>query len=168
MVSPRRNPARAVCGHRPPVLPLRFRLYQYSRALFLVGIRRHRSHLVLFLTTHAARAYFQRFHQRLQAGDRVCRRFHLPPPPPPAAPCSARLRSQSAAHNGVNGGVEIGIRHHNRVVFGGAEGLHSLAVGAGGLIDYTPPRRRSRRSSPPQCAGQCTAARHLHCCSARR
>src|SRR5690606_14449337 len=44
-------------------------------------------------------------------------------------------RAVGGGDRGVGGRVQVGVREHQHVVLGAAEGLHALAVGGGGGVD---------------------------------
>ena len=52
-------------------------------------------------------------------------------------------RSVGGRHRGVSGEVDVGVREHEHVVLGPAEGLHPLTVGRPGLVDVPGHRGRS-------------------------
>src|ERR671935_211962 len=50
-------------------------------------------------------------------------------------------RAVGGRHGGVGGLVEVGVGEHEHVVFRPAEGLHTLAVGGGGVMHVLGDRR---------------------------
>ena len=51
-------------------------------------------------------------------------------------------RAIGCSHDCIRGEIQLGIGHHNGVIFGTAQGLHTLAVARGGFVNIF--RNRSR------------------------
>ena len=100
-----------------------------------MGIGNHRAHFVLFFAAHTSRPDFQRFHQRLQTCNQLIRRFIAYRDHDRQRHAALARRTKRPAHNRIHRGIQIRIRHHNRVVFRCAKGLHAFAVGAGSFVD---------------------------------
>ena len=100
-----------------------------------MGGRHQRPHFILFAALLQARPDAQLRDQRLQFGDQFVGGIVTDHHGDRQRHAALAGRAERAAHQRVDRGVQIGVRHDDRLILRRAEGLHPLAVRAGGGVD---------------------------------